>query len=130
MRVGQTVQGTLSDTDGFLDEGDKNYDLYVVRGQPGEDVHVMLASGDFDAYLESGEMVDGEFRGEETNDDYRGRDAALGIRLGRSGQAHIRATSLGSDQTGAYTLTVRAGRLPPREDAETAIAPVEASPER
>jgi hypothetical protein len=117
-RVGETVRGTLSDTDGFLDESEKNYDLYLVRGQPGEDVHVVLASEAFDAFLESGELGDGGFRVEESNDDYEGRSAALQLRLGVRGEAVVRATSLSGNQEGAYTLSVRAGRLPPREDTD------------
>jgi hypothetical protein len=120
-RVGETVEGTLSDTDGFLDESEKNYDLYVVRGAPGEDVHVLLASEAFDAYLESGELVDGGFQVDESNDDYEGRSAALQLRLGVRGEAVVRATSLSGNQEGAYTLSVRAGRLPPRGEVSTGM---------
>lgn len=123
VRVGETTEGSLSDTDGFLDEGDKNYDLYVVRGDPGEDVHVVLASSAFDAFLEVGELVDGRFQSEQSNDDYQGRDAGLQMRLGRRGEAVVRATSLGGGQVGAYTLTVRTGKLPPA-GAEGVVADV------
>lgn len=119
-RVGETVQGTLSDTDGFLDESEKNYDLYVVRGAPGEDVHVVLASEAFDSFLESGELVDGAFEVDDSNDDYEGRSAALQLRLGVRGEAVVRATSLSGNQEGAYTLSVRAGRLPPRGEGVAA----------
>jgi hypothetical protein len=120
LRVGQTVEGSLSDTDGFLDESERNYDLYVVRGDPGEDVYVMLASPSFDTYLEAGELVDGTFQQEQSNDDYRGRDSALQLRLGRRGEAFVRATSLSGNQVGAYTISAASGRLPAREDTAEA----------
>jgi hypothetical protein len=124
-RMGQTVQGTLTDDDGFLPEGEKNYDLYVVRGEPGEDLHVILASEAFDSYLESGEVVDGRFVRDGSNDDYQGRDAGLQLRLGRRGEAVIRATSLNGNQEGAYTLSVRAGRLPEPVEVEGETVEVE-----
>lgn len=125
-RIGQTVQGALSDSDGFLPEGEKNYDLYVVRGEPGEDVHVILASEAFDSYLESGEVVDGRFVRDGSNDDYQGRDAGLQMRLGRRGEVVVRATSLGSNQEGEYTLSVRAGRLPEPEPVEVEVEEIAA----
>lgn len=126
LRVGQTVEGTLSDTDGFLDENEKNYDLYLVRGEPGEDVYVTLASSAFDAFLEAGELVDGTFRQEQSNDDYRGRDSGLQLRLGRRGEIVVRATSLSGNQVGAYTISAASGRLPARTeeaDGDVLIAP-------
>lgn len=123
VRVGETVRGTLSDTDGFLDESDKNYDLYVVRGDPGEDVHVLMRSDAFDAYLEIGELVNGQFHGEQQNDDYLGTDSGLGMRLGRTGEIVVRATSLRGGQQGAYTLEVRTGKLPSHAELDLGVTP-------
>jgi hypothetical protein len=118
VRVGASVRGSLTEDDGYLEDDAKSYDLYVVRGAPGQDVHVLLASEDFDAFLESGEMVNGQFRSEASNDDYDGRDSGLQLRLDSRGEAVVRATSLGSGGEGDYVLTVREGRLPPRQDEE------------
>jgi hypothetical protein len=128
VRVGEMVEGTLSETDGFLDENERLYDLYRVRGEPGQDVHILMSSEAFDAYLEAGEMVGGRLRVDASNDDYEGRHSGVQVRLGRTGEAVVRATSLSGGQEGAYTLIVRDGRLPSRDGEEGAAMPVEASP--
>lgn len=125
VRVGASAEGTLSETDGFLDASERLYDLYLVRGEPGQDVHVLMTSEAFDAYLEAGEMAGGTLRVEVSNDDYEGRDSGIQLRLGRTGEAVVRATSLGGGQEGAYTLSVRDGRLPSRDEGMETTAPVE-----
>jgi hypothetical protein len=112
IRSGESVQGTLTESDGLLYEEDKNYDLYRVRGAPGEDVQVVLTSTAFDTFLESGEMAAGGFQREQYNDDAEGTDSALRLRLDTRGEALVRVTSLRRNVSGAYSVSVRSTKLP------------------
>jgi hypothetical protein len=112
--MGQTVNGTLSQSDARMDD-DSYYDLYRFTARAGERVEVVLRSGAFDAYLAVGRMQNGEFESMKTDDDGAGnQDARVRMTLPSTGEYVIRANSLSEGETGAYTLTLgRAPALPP-----------------
>jgi hypothetical protein len=102
---GQTVTGTLQEGDARM-EG-SYYDAYVVRGRPGERVLVRMHSEDFDAYLASGRVSDGEWSEESSDDDAGGStDARVLAYLGEDGRVELRAAAADEDEVGGYTLSV------------------------
>lgn len=111
VRAGQTVQGTLSDTDALADD-ESYYDAYAFTGRAGERVTVTMRSDAFDAFLALGRMVGGQFEQIETNDDGGddGSNARIAFTLPEAGTYVIRANSLSAGSTGAYTLTVQSSR--------------------
>jgi hypothetical protein len=107
IRVGETLQGTLSDDDPMEDDG-SFYDLYLVSGAPGERIFIDMRSTAFDAYLTGGRLVDGAVEPVDRNDDGgTGTDARLRVELDADGQYAVMANSFASGATGAYTLSVR-----------------------
>jgi hypothetical protein len=84
-------------------------------------VTIDLTSADFDAYLEVGRMTGGEFESLKSNDDAEGvdgTDARLEYIFPSAGEYIIRANTLTSGETGAYTLRL----------TSKGIRPVRASP--
>lgn len=111
VRTGQTVQGTLSESDAMADD-ESFYDAYAFTGRAGERVTVTMRSDAFDAFLALGRMVGGRFEQIETNDDGGddGTNARISFTLPEAGTYVIRANSLSPESTGAYTLTVQSTR--------------------
>lgn len=110
--AGEVVRGQLDSGDPVLGDG-SHYELYVYRGTPGEEISVVMRSSDFDAYLAGGTLRGSEFIAEDSNDDGAGgTDALLTATVPASGVYAIRANSLSSGQTGAFTLTVQASSGP------------------
>lgn len=108
IRRGQSVTGALETGDAELDDG-RWYDAYSYTGRAGEDLRVSMASGDFDAYLIIGRMVDGEFEELETNDDAEGEegtDSVLEIELPDDGRYVIYATSFMEGGEGEYEIRI------------------------
>jgi hypothetical protein len=105
--AGQTVSGELDEDDLVADDG-SFFEIWTYRGGPGEQIVITLRSGDFDAYLGWGRIVDGRWEELDADDDGAGEgtDSRLEVRLGDDGVYHVRASSLFPDDTGAYTLTV------------------------
>jgi len=104
---GQAVSGRLTTSD-FLRSDGSYADGYVYRGRAGEQITVTLRSPDMDAWVVVDEP-DGPFR--ETDDDGAGgTDSQLTVTLPRTGTYLIVANSVGSPNTGRYTLEVRSGR--------------------
>lgn len=108
IRIGQTVNGTLSATDPKLESDDTHYDLHRFTARAGQRVQVVMRSGDFDAYLAVGRVEDGELNVLESDDDGAGgSDAKVIVTLTEAGEYVIRANSLNADETGAYTLELK-----------------------
>ena len=83
------------------------YDYYRFTGEEGQRIGVTLRSSDFDSYLEMGELQDGDFYGEYSDDDGGGDlDSRIVTILPRDGDYVLRATSLSPDQTGSYSIEV------------------------
>ncbi|MGE0158853.1 MAG: DUF4344 domain-containing metallopeptidase [Gemmatimonadales bacterium] len=104
--AGQTVSGRLAASDPTLSDG-SHYQLYEYRGRAGERIQITMRSGDFDTYLAGGTLQGGELDAEDSDDDGGGgTDSQLTVTVGPTGVYGIRANSLSSGETGAYTLTV------------------------
>jgi hypothetical protein len=109
IRVGQTVSGRLETSDLRLPDRSL-YDVYHITARAGERVRITLRSNDFDAFLHVG-RAGGEWESLETDDDSGGgTDARIEFAFPSSGVYEIRANSLISGETGAYTLAVEAIR--------------------
>jgi hypothetical protein len=107
IRAGQTVNGTLSSSDPQAGD-DSYYDAYAYQGRAGERLTIIMKSAAFDTYLVIGRMVNGEFEQIDSDDDGAGgTDSKLEITLDEPGTYVIRANSLTSEATGAYTLSIQ-----------------------
>lgn len=101
--TGQALSGRLTTSDYVITDG-SYADGFVYRGRAGEQITVTLRSPDFDTYLVVDEP-DGPFR--QTDDDGAGgTDSRLTVTLPRSGTYLIVANSIGSPNTGRYSIQV------------------------
>jgi hypothetical protein len=113
LQLGRSVSGTLAETDASLDEDESFYDTYTLRGRRGQRVVVEMRSDSFDTFLHLGRMQGREFESMETDDDgLEGTDSRLRYTLPEDGEYVIRANSVGSGETGPYTLEVRERQAP------------------
>ncbi|HYJ80613.1 MAG TPA: PPC domain-containing protein [Longimicrobiaceae bacterium] len=113
LRIGQTVSGSLADTDAILEEDDTYYDTWVLSGQAGQRLMVEMKSDSFDTYLSFGRMEGEEFNSSSSDDDGgEGTDSRVRVTLPETGEYVIRANSIGGGATGPYTLAVTE-RAPP-----------------
>ncbi len=104
--LGQTVNGRLDDTDAVRSD-DTFYEIYVYRGQVGEQVLVTMRSGDFDAYLQAGRMVGTRFESDVSDDDSGGgTDAQILATVGASGSLAILANSYTTGGIGRFSLSI------------------------
>lgn len=104
LAFGATVQGEIDDADP-RDDDDRGYDAYVFTGVEGQRIQAILRSGDFDALLRVG-SADGEFEELATDDDGlgQGTDSRLNFVLPADGDYVLRASPLGADTDGLYSL--------------------------
>lgn len=113
IRLGQTVQGRLTTTDGETEDG-AAYDAFAIRAAAGDRLAIDLTSEAFDPVVRVGRMVEGAFEELAMNDD--GPDMGLNARLvftvPEAGEYLIRATALTGSGEGAYTLAVTEGPPP------------------
>lgn len=110
LRYGQSVDGSLAETDAVLEDDESYYDTYTFQGRAGQRIEIVMRSTDFDTYLAVGRMDAGELQVEQTDDDSgegeSGTDSRIRLRLEEDGEYTIRANSLGGGETGAYSLTL------------------------
>ena len=119
IRIGEMATGTLAESDQIDDEDDTFYDTWSYRGRAGQRLVVEMQSSAFDTHLSFGRMEGGELSVLASNDDVGegNTNSRLRVRLPADGEYVVRASSLGAEQTGAYTLHVleRTGQpAPPR----------------
>ena len=114
LAFGETVEGELTASDPTLGDG-SHFDLWRFEGTAGRRVVVTLRSADFDAFLAVGSTAGEGCDACELDDDGAGgTDSRVRMTLPRTGTYEIRANSLGSGETGRYTLTLEdAGTAPP-----------------
>src|SRR5690606_26264953 len=79
----------------------------AISAQAGDRLVITMRSSAFDTFLQWGQGRGADFEIAETDDDGAGgTDSQLTITVPTAGTWIIRANSLGSDETGAYTLDV------------------------
>jgi opacity protein-like surface antigen len=106
IRVGQTVSGSLAETDAVLDD-DSFYDTWTVSAGQGQRLLIELKADSFDTFLSVGKLEGGEFNALQTDDDGgEGTNSRVRLTLDEGGEYIIRANSLGAGLTGTYTLSV------------------------
>lgn len=110
LRVGQTVQGELSDDD--YEGANGVEDHYVIEGAPGSQITVYAESDDFDTYLEFGTWAGGVLEPTARDDDgAEGTNSEMVAEFGEDGEHHIVLRSFSGDDMGAYTLRVVEGAV-------------------
>jgi hypothetical protein len=103
LAFGATLEGEIDDTDPRDEEG-RGYDAYGFTGQEGNRVQVIMRSGDFDTLLQIG--LAGDFEPLATDDDGlgEGTDSRLNFTLPETGDYVIRASPLGTEEEGLYSI--------------------------
>ncbi len=101
---GASLQGEI-DGDDPRDDDDRGYDAFVFSGREGQRIQAIMRSGDFDTWLQVG-GADGEFTALASDDDglMEGTDSRLNYTLPGDGDYVLRASPLGSDGKGLYSL--------------------------
>ena len=110
LQLGRGESGSLASTDSRLESDSSFYDMWTYTGRAGETIRVTLKSTEFDAYLSVGQGDDGEFTELDSDDDGAGgTDSKVAVTLPEDGEYAVRVNSLGSGETGAYTVLVEQG---------------------
>lgn len=101
---GRTVEGEIGENDG-RDGQDRGYDAFVFSGTEGQRIQAIMRSGDFDTYLQIGRPGE-EFTALSQDDDGlgEGTDSRLRFTLPETGDYVLRASPLGSEGKGLYSL--------------------------
>lgn len=126
LRVGQTAEGEIAETDQEMDFGEGGvggfYDLYRLRGTPGQRVRVRMQMGDYFPTLMAGAMDGGQFAPEVF-----GQNGQLLLTIPASGEYLVQAAAEG-EVFGPYTLSVeeRGPAVVPPAQPIRAGAPVSA----
>ena len=120
--LGQTVQGELARGDA-KDYGSSYSDTYTYQGRAGETLVITLASEDFDAQLDFGQVTNGECMELDHDDDGgEGTNSRLAVTLPEDGAYHVHVGSAEAGQRGRYTLLVERGpavaEVPPADTME------------
>jgi len=106
IRPGASVDGAISDRDPESDEGAGHYDAYVFRAAADQRFAIAMNSEAFDPMVRVGQMERGIFVEAASNDDGVGigLNSYMIFTAPAAGEYVIRATPLGAEGTGAYTL--------------------------
>jgi hypothetical protein len=107
LAFGSTLQGEIGETDS-RDTDDRGYDAFVFDGREGQRVRAIMRSGDFDTYLQIGN-AEGDFTALAQDDDGlgEGTDSRLNFTLPADGRYVLRASPLGADGKGLYSLELQ-----------------------
>jgi len=113
IRVGQSRTGALAATDPEADDGSR-YDAFSLRLRAGERVAITLKAEDFDPVVMVGRASGAAFSELARNDDGGGDglNSYLVFTAPTAGDYIVRATSLGTEGEGDYTLSVAEGPAP------------------
>ncbi|CAN5157391.1 hypothetical protein BH09PSE1_BH09PSE1_14970 [soil metagenome] len=97
------TQGEIEEG-GARDDDGRGYDAYTFSGEAGTRVQVVMRSGDFDTYLQISKA--GEFEALGSDDDGlgEGTDSRLNYILPETGEYVIRASPLGDEEKGLYSI--------------------------
>lgn len=113
IRPGEVRVGELGADDDFTEDL-AYYELFTFDGGAGDRIGVSMRSSQFDTYLGVGTWDGTTFGSLATNDDGFSdgtSDSRVVITLPEAGSYAVRATSLGAQRTGQFTLAVEA--MPP-----------------
>ena len=114
---GVGVRGSIADEDEEADDGTL-FDSYRISARAGESITITMRSTAVDSHLSLGQMTDGEFTKIADDDDGAGgTNARIQHTFRRAGEYLIRASTVGSGKTGAYTIRLdraAAARSAPR----------------
>ena len=104
LAYGQTLEGEIAAADP-RDERSRGFDAYILSGVQGRRVQIIMRSGDFDAYLQIGEAGE-DFVALAEDDDGLGEglDSRLTFSLPADGDYVVRASALGSEGKGLYSV--------------------------
>lgn len=106
IKIGDAVEGELSDTDPELDEGGFFHE-YVIDAKAGDNLRITLRSEEFDSYLRWGTKAGTTFTELASDDDSGGDlDSQLVVQVDAAGRFVIRVAALGSGDVGPYRLSV------------------------
>ena len=106
LRVGETVTGTLAETDAEMEDEETFYDTYVVQAAPGQRLRIDMRADSMDSYLSVGTERGGDFEELDSDDDGGGDlHARVSFTAPDDGPVVVRARALGLG-LGDYTLSV------------------------
>jgi len=101
---GETVQGEVTD-DSARDDDGRGYQAYTFQGTAGNRVQIVVRSGDFDSFVQIGKPGDAfEALGSDDDGLGEGTDSRLNYILPETGEYVIRASPLGSDEKGLFSI--------------------------
>lgn len=110
IRVGQTINGTLSASDPVMEADGSNYDCYILSTRSGQSYTIDLDSDDFDTFIGLGAGRGCQPPISDSNDDRD--DGSTNSRLtftSAGGDYFILANSYEAGERGAYRLRVTEG---------------------
>lgn len=123
IRVGQSVNGRLADTDALLDSDDTYYDTYTISATKGQRLQIEMRADSFDTYLYFGRMDADSFTSIANDDDGGGgTNSRLRVTVPETGEYVIRANSVGN-AVGAYALSVTEREPGPTTATPRALEP-------
>lgn len=104
LAFGSTIEGAIGEGDS-TDSEERGFDAYAFSGREGQRVQAIMRSGDFDTYLQIGQ-AGAEFAQIASDDDGlgEGTDSRLTFILPEDGDYVLRASPLGADAEGLYSL--------------------------
>lgn len=107
LAFGAKIQGEVGD-DSPKDDENRSYTDYAFSGTEGQRVQAIMRSGDFDTFLQISK-ADGEFAQLASDDDGlgEGTDSRLNFTLPETGDFVLRASALGTDGKGLYSVELR-----------------------
>ena len=111
LRVGQTVNGALAQTDPTANQHGR-FKVYSFTGREGQRLSIRMSSPEFDTYLSVGRTVAGITDYMKSDDDggaegeNGGTNSRLRFRVPANGQYLLVAQAFGDDATGSYTLSL------------------------
>ncbi|WP_296165914.1 PPC domain-containing protein [uncultured Brevundimonas sp.] len=104
LAFGATVQGEIGETDNEDGDG-RHFEAYSFTATEGQRIRAIMRSGDFDTYLQIGN-AEGDFSMLASDDDGlgEGTDSRLDFAIPEDGTYVVRASPLGSEGEGLYSL--------------------------
>lgn len=104
--IGSTLRGDLNDQDP-VDEMGSFYDAYRFQAYEGQRVRISLTSNEFDSFVQLGQVTDGVFVTEQSDDDgLSDLNSRLDFVADGRNEYVLRVRSFSAGETGEYVLSV------------------------